>query len=203
MSRTAAATLNATEPSSSASVSPWHLREARRRLNRGDLLAYPTEAVYGLGCDPLDASAVLRLLALKQRPVEAGLILIAADFTQIEPFVAPLAASLRKRVFASWPGPVTWLLPARPEVPTWLRGRHSTLAVRITAHPGSRALCQTFGGALVSTSANPRGRPPARTALQVQRYFGAAVAILTGPVGERSRPSEIRDALSGRILRNG
>ena len=204
MSRTAATTtVNAIDSAAPAPASPWHLREARRCLDRGDVLAYPTEAVYGLGCDPLNAAAVLRLLALKQRPLEAGLILIAADYTQIEPFVAPLSAPLRRRVFASWPGPVTWLLPARPDVPAWLRGRHATLAVRITAHPGSRALCQAFGGALVSTSANPRGRTPARTALQVQRYFGNTVAVLHGPLGNRSRPSEIRDAATGRVLRNG
>jgi L-threonylcarbamoyladenylate synthase len=204
MSRTAAATtLKAIDSTAPAPTSPWQLREARRCLDRGDVLAYPTEAVYGLGCDPLNAAAVMRLVALKQRPLEAGLILIAADFTQIEPFVAPLPAPVRRRVFASWPGPVTWLLPARPDVPTWLRGRHATLAVRITAHPGSRALCRTFGGALVSTSANPHGRPPARTALQVQRYFGAKIAVVPGPLGNRPRPSEIRDAATGRVLRTG
>ena len=186
-----------------AAVSPWRLRAACRRLNQGRILAYPTEAVYGLGCDPLNAAAVLQLLEFKQRPVGAGLILIAADFAQLEPFVQPLSSALRRRVFASWPGPVTWLLPARSEVPTWLRGAHATLAVRITAHAGSRALCQAFGGALISTSANPRGRPPARTALQVRRYFGDTLAILPGPLGTGARPSEIRDAVTGQTLRKG
>ncbi|MBI5461504.1 MAG: Sua5/YciO/YrdC/YwlC family protein [Gammaproteobacteria bacterium] len=183
---------------------PWQLRQATRLLRAGAVIAYPTEAVYGLGCDPLNAQAVLRLLALKGRPIEAGLILIAADFNQVEPFLEPLTAALRRKVFATWPGPVTWLLPARPDVPIWLRGRHDSLAVRITAHAGSIALCRAFGGPLISTSANPRGRAPARTPLQIRRYFGAAVDfLLPGPLGARVRPSEIRDARTGRVLRNG
>ncbi|MBI5041794.1 MAG: Sua5/YciO/YrdC/YwlC family protein [Gammaproteobacteria bacterium] len=183
---------------------PWQLRQATRLLHAGAIIAYPTEAVYGLGCDPLNAHAVLRLLALKRRPVEAGLILIAADFTQLEPFLEPLSVSLRRQVFAAWPGPITWLLPARPEVPIWLRGHHDSLAVRVTAHAGCAALCRAYGGPLVSTSANPRGRVPARTPLQVRRYFGAAIDYrLPGPLGARLRPSEIRDARTGKVLRNG
>ncbi|MFA7387621.1 MAG: Sua5/YciO/YrdC/YwlC family protein [Thiohalobacteraceae bacterium] len=203
MTRAPTTTHNTPHRKAPAAVTPWHLRAARRRLQQGGILAYPTEAVYGLGCDPLNAAAVLRLLELKQRSVDAGLILIAADFVQLERFVQPLSSALRRRVLASWPGPVTWLLPARPEVPAWLRGAHATLAVRVTAHAGSRALCRAFGGALISTSANPRGRPPARTALQVRRYFGDALAILPGPLGTGARPSEIRDAVTGETLRKG
>lgn len=183
---------------------PWHLRRAAQLLRAGGIVAYPTEAVFGLGCDPLNAQSVLRLLDLKQRPVEAGLILIAADFEQVEPFLEPLSEPLRKKVFATWPGPVTWLLPARAETPSWLRGQHSTLAVRVTAHGGSAALCRSFGGALVSTSANPRGGIPASSALQVCRYFNNAIDYrLPGTLGGRKRPSEIRDASSGQILRKG
>lgn len=200
MSRTAAKT----EPSPSLCAPAWHLREAARRLHAGAVIAYPTEAVYGLGCDPLDARAVARLLELKQRPMSAGLILIAAEFAQVESFLEPLPAALRRQAFASWPGPVTWLLPARPEVPVWLRGRHDSLAVRITAHAGSAALCRAFGGALVSTSANPHGRAPARNPLQLHRYFGDRLGyILPGPLGGRGRPSEIRDGRSGRVVRPG
>lgn len=193
-----------TEVSLAAVPLPWHLRTATRLLNDGAVIAYPTEAVYGLGCDPLNAQAVMRLLKLKQRPVEAGLILIAADFAQVEPFLQPLTSAVRRKLFATWPGPVTWLLPARPEVPAWLRGRHATLAVRVTAHAGTAALCRSFGGALISTSANPRGREPARSILQVRRYFGDTLDyLLPGPLGGRSLPSEIRDAATGRVLRTG
>ena len=185
-------------------VTPWHMRQTCRRLDAGGVIAYPTEAVYGLGCDPLNAHAVLRLLDLKQRPIEAGLILIAADISQVEPFLQPLSAALHQRVCATWPGPITWLLPARPETPEWLRGRHQTLAVRVTAHSGCVALCRAFGGALVSTSANPRGAMPARTKLQIRRYFNDSIDYLVpGPLGQRRHPSEIRDAQTGKTLRNG
>lgn len=183
---------------------PWKLRLAVRWLRAGGVIAYPTEAVYGLGCDPLDGHAVQRILDIKRRPFAAGLILIASDFSQVEDFLLPLPPALRRRVFATWPGPVTWLLPCRPDVPVWLRGRHDALAVRVTAHPAAAALCARFGGALVSTSANPRGRKPARTPLQVRRYFGAAVDhVLTAPLGGQARPSEIRDGRTLAVVRAG
>lgn len=183
---------------------PWQLRNAARRLHDGAVIAYPTEAVYGLGCDPLNADAVMRLLALKQRPMAAGLILVAADFSQAEPFLLPVPANTRRTIMATWPGPVTWLLPARPEAPAWLRGRHDSLAIRVTAHAGTAELCRHFGGVLVSTSANPRGHNPARSALQVRRYFGGRLdGVLPGPLGGLRKPSEIRDARTGRILRSG
>ncbi len=181
----------------------WRLRLAARAVLGGGLIAYPTEAVYGLGCDPLDPGAVLDLLALKSRPVHKGLILIAADYAQLPPYVTEVAAERMAEVLAGWPGPRTWLLPARPETPPWLTGEHRTLAVRVTAHPVASALCQ-LTGPLVSTSANPAGRRPARDALTVRRYFGDALdAVVTGPVDKSRRPSAIRDAASGRLLRAG
>jgi L-threonylcarbamoyladenylate synthase len=185
-------------------MSPFRLRTARRILRAGGIVAYPTEAVYGLGCDPLNPDAVMRLLALKQRPWQKGLILIASELKQLDPFVLPMSAAIAARVRGSWPGPVTWLLPVRPEVPYWIRGEHETLAVRVTAHPFAAALCDTFGGAIVSTSANLAGHAPARSALTVQRELGDRVDyILHGPLGELAQPTEIRDALTGRIARGG
>lgn len=181
----------------------WHLSRAARVLHGGGLVAYPTEAVWGLGCDPLNPEAVFDLLAVKRRRPDKGLILIAADYSQLLPYVAP-TPDVEARVRATWPGPVTWLLPARPEVPEWLRGRHTGLAVRVTAHPRAAALCAAFGGAIVSTSANLSGRPPACSRLAVQRQFGAKLDyILPGALGGRRAPTEIRDAATGRVIRPG
>jgi len=178
------------------------MKQAIDSLKAGGIIAYPTEAVYGLGCDPLNKKAVLRLLALKKRSWEKGLILIAADFAQLQPFLKPLSPMLEKRVFAEWPGPVTWLLAAKSTVPYWLCGQYEKLAVRVTAHPKAVELCQQWGGALVSTSANLSGQAAAKTAFDVEQFFAKTIDyIVEGAVGERKRPSEIRDALTNRVLR--
>jgi len=178
------------------------LRTAARCIRGGGILAYPTEAIYGLGCDPWDQAAVRRLLAIKRRPEHKGLILIAAGFDQLEPFVEPLDAARMLAVLATWPGPNTWLLPARAGTPGWLRGRHTTLAVRVTAHPIAAALCATAGSALVSTSANISDHPPARTPLQVRSALGHQVdLVLAGCCGTRARPSTIRDGRTGMVIR--
>lgn len=185
-------------------MSFWQIKRASSVLRAGGVVAYPTEAVYGLGCDPWNAEALARLLALKRRGVEKGVILIAAMFDQLRPFVAELEPSLRQRVEARWPGPTTWLLPVRKGVPYWITGGRHTVAVRVTAHPQAARLCVAFGGALVSSSANIAGRPPARSALAVRRRFGQALDyVLAGQVGGDRRPTEIRDALSERVIRKG
>lgn len=185
-------------------MSAFHLREALRVLLKGGIVAYPTEAVYGLGCDPHNANAVMRLLELKQRAWEKGLILIASHRHQLDHWLEPVGLSVEQQLKQTWPGPVTWLLPACPEVPEWLRGEHATLAVRVTAHPVAAALCDVFGGPLVSTSANLAGHRPARSALQLQRELGRNIDyILHGDVGDQLKPTEIRDAATGRVIRAG
>jgi len=183
-------------------MSRWHLREAVRILHAGGVIAYPTEAVYGLGCDPQDAAAVERVLSLKHRPVAKGVILIACDIAQLEGYVN-LEPSLYARISGSWPGPATWLLPVGPRARPWLTGGRDTLAVRVTAHPQASELCRAFGDPLVSTSANPGGRRPARTALEVRVRIGARALdlILPGKTGPQRNPTEIRDARSGAIVR--
>ena len=183
-------------------ISQWRLREAARCFHSGGILAYPTEAVYGLGCDPMDWIAVERILEIKRRPVDKGLILIAADFQQLLPFVKPLSDEELQIPFDTWPGPTTWLLPAAEHTPPWLTGEHETLAVRVTAHPIAAALCRACGSPLVSTSANISDRPPARSALQTRLRLGRHVDhIVSGPVGGKPKPTPIRDLTSGRTLR--
>lgn len=175
---------------------------ACRALARGGIIAYPTEAVFGLGCDPADAAAVNRLLALKERPQEKGLILIAAELPALTPWIAPLTDDVRARIEPTWPGPVTWLLPAAPDCPQYIRGEHDSIAVRVTAHPVAAALCRTWNGPLVSTSANRGGGEPARDAATVRQLFGDAIdTVIDAPVGDLERPTPIRDARTGEALR--
>lgn len=178
------------------------LQTALLTLQQGGVLAYPTEAVYGLGCDPCKLAAVQRILDLKQRPAHKGLILIAADVSQLEPYLLPLDTGLQAKVMASWPGPVTWILPARPTVSALIRGDHDTLAVRVTAHPVCRELCLQLGHPLISTSANLSNQPPARNAQEVLQQFGQQLdCILDAPLGEQDKPTEIRHGLTGEIVR--
>lgn len=169
--------------------------------NRG-VIAYPTESVYGLGCDPDDAKAVEKILELKKRPREKGLIVIAADFSQLEKYLLPIDEEIRQRVFATWPGPFTWLWPVKETVSPLVRGQHKTLAVRVSAHPLVKQLCEDFGKAMISTSANPADQPPARTADEVRSYFDDKLDfILDAPVGLSAQPTEIRDVLTNQVIR--
>ncbi len=175
-----------------------------RILRQGGVVAYPTEGVFGLGCDPFQWSAVQRILRLKGRPSGKGLILLAADFSMVEPWIKPLTPELRSRVFGTWPGPVTWLMPARPELPAWIRGAHDTVAVRVTGHPVASALSQAASMPIVSTSANQSGEEPLRTAQAIHDHFVFGLdGVVEGALGLLEGPTEIRDALTGCVIRTG
>jgi len=173
-------------------------------LRGGGVIAYPTEAVWGLGCDPSQQQAVHALLRLKQRPVDKGMILVAADLEQLHGWARldALPSERQREVLSTWPGANTWILPAGPLAPAWITGDHSGLAVRISAHPLVAALCRAWGGPLVSTSANLAGQPPVqrREALD-PRLLPLLDGILDGTTGGLAQPTPIRDALSGTILR--
>jgi L-threonylcarbamoyladenylate synthase len=170
----------------------------------GGVLAYPTEAVYGLGCDPHDRVAFERLFALKERPATQGVLLIAADFAQVEPYIdrAAVPDAVMDEVHATWPGPNTWVFPRSARVPEWVAGAHAGIALRVSFHAPVIALCRAFGAPLVSTSANPHGQPPARDVATLARYFGERLeGALDAPLGGLDRPTIIRDALTGAIIR--
>lgn len=182
------------------------LLKAADVIARGGVVAYPTEFCFGLGCDPRQPKALAKVLRIKRRDRAMGMILIAANVVQLTPFLHPdiFAAdrSLLDEAEQTWPGPVSWLLPAHPGVHHMVRGDHEKLAVRVTAHHLAARLCLAAGMALVSTSANAHGQPPARTAAQVDLIFGDAVDyVLSGRVGSAAGPSELREAGTGRILR--
>ena len=179
-----------------------HLKAATMMLQEGGVIAYPTEAVFGLGCDPLNEEAVQHLLHIKQRPINKGLILIAADFNQLTPFIANIPAEAMSRVQTSWPGPNTWIFPAAESTPYWLTGDHDSIAVRVTAHPLAAALCNTFGGAIVSSSANRHGKQPSRSALRIRNCLGDQIDyVLNGDVDRNSKPTRIRNAITNEVIR--
>ena len=185
------------------------LKHAIETVRQGGVIAYPTEAVWGLGCDPWNREAVYRLLDIKSRPVEKGMILVASSESQVVPLLEPLTVEQRQTLAQTWPGPYTWLIPDVTNwVPDWVKGQFTTVAVRISDHPVVRALCDAVGHPLVSTSANKAGEPPLMMEDQIISHFGIHSGamidtIVPGDTGSQTTPSEIRDLQTGQVIRSG
>ncbi len=178
----------------------WQVVRAADVLRRGGVIANATEAVVGLAARADEQGAGKRIRHLKRRPRAKPFIVVVADLEQLSKFVK-LETPCLEQVLASWPGPHTWVLPATRNAPRWLVGRTQDIAVRVTAHPQMSALCRVVGP-IVSTSANPAGRRPARSMLAARRYFRARVDLyLAGVLGASSRPTTIRHGGTGNLLR--
>lgn len=178
-----------------------HLLSAAQIIQAGGVVAYPTESVYGLGCDPFNRNAVEQLLAIKQRPVSKGLILIGESVAQLAPYLR-LTERQATQLQQQWPAPVTYLIDASDRLPAWVRGQHRKVAVRVPDHPLARQLCQLVGQPIISTSANISGRPAARTRYQVARQLGDQLDfIVSGACDRAAKPSTIIDLESGRTVR--
>ena len=178
------------------------IAETANILRQGGVAAYPTESCYGLGCDPENHNAVRRILQIKHRSRQKGLILVADHRPRLRRFLKPLPQTFKVEFMATWPGPYTWLLPARPGVSNWLRGNHATLAVRVSAHHPIQALCRATRMAIVSTSANRSRSPMLRCARLVHQQFGDEIdCIMEGPIGGARSPTVIRDGITGEYVR--
>ena len=186
----------------------WHghveILEAAGTIGGGGVIAYPTEAVWGLGCDPFSEQAVKKILCLKQRPVYKGLILIGSGVENFSQYLHGLEPKYLQLFAIPLSQPTTWLVPDNGFAPRWVVGNHATVALRITLHPVVSALCNTFGGAIVSTSANPQGLPAATTQIKVEEYFAGSLDFYApGDVVGASRESEIKNLLTGEVIRSG
>ncbi|QCI22320.1 L-threonylcarbamoyladenylate synthase type 1 TsaC [Buchnera aphidicola (Lipaphis pseudobrassicae)] len=172
-------------------------------LRSKNVIAYPTESMFGLGCDPNSKEATIKLLNLKKRNIEKGLILVASNFNQIKMYINEnvLSKEQKKKIFSFWPGPFTFLLPASSKAPFWITGKFNTIAVRISAHISIIKLCNTFGNAIVSTSANVTNMAPSITSEQVFEYFGRDFPLLHGEIGIEKNPSKIINIINGRLIR--
>lgn len=178
------------------------LKAAVSALRSGGVIACPTEAVWGLSCDPDNDEALAHLMRMKARDPAKGVILVASTIHQFQPWLNQLPLALHAPLAASWPGPNTWLVPDNGRSHGLVRGAHQCVALRVTDHPLMKALCDAFGGPLVSTSANRAGDSPAMSAEEVASIFGDDVAaIVPGALGGNARPSTIRDLVTGKVLR--
>ncbi len=180
----------------------WPIYQATHVLHTSGVIVYPTETVWGLGCDPKDTQALNRILSIKRRDADKGLILVAASIEQFEFLLKDISPEQRAELNKNWPGAVTYLVPHQNKVHPLVHGQFDTVAIRVSPHPMVQALCEQFGGPIVSTSANYAGQPTARSAIQARTLFGAEVDyILSGTVGLANGPSRIIDLASGAILR--
>lgn len=172
-------------------------------LKKGGIIAYPTEAVYGLGCDPLHQQAVERLNAIKGRPLAKGFILIAENWEQVAPWTQPISEHIKTKILASWPGHTTWIFPASESAPDWLCGPNQTIAVRVSNHPVVQALCHQFNHPIISTSANHHREAPIRDLdLLIKTFAGEIDAIVEGALGREKKPSQIYNAVTGALIRS-
>ncbi len=171
-------------------------------IQHGGIVGYPTEGVFGLGCDPLNSAALERLIDLKQRDSNKGLIIIAAHRKQLDPYIAAVDPAIEKRLNEFWPGPVTWILKSSATASALLTGNRSTVATRVTSHATAAELCIAAGHAIVSTSANLSGQPSCKDAQAVADCFGNQIDYLLDlPVGDLDNPTPIFDGATGKQLR--
>jgi L-threonylcarbamoyladenylate synthase len=176
------------------------IEEARIVVQQGGVLAYPTEAVYGLGCDAFNPNAVQAIRALKGRDATKAFIVLIADWSQLYSLISPLTNEQLSRLHETWPGFVTWVFPMSTTCPEWLGSEQKSIAIRMSAHPVAQALAALTP--IISTSANLSGHPPATTAEQVIQQFTTGIdAMVNGRIGEFIKPSEIFDVRTGQQLR--
>ena len=171
-------------------------------LKRGGVIVYPTETIWGIGCDPFDQDAFNQLYKLKGRPKEKKCILVADTWARLKPLTAPVDAALLAQAQASWPGPTTWIFPAAKDAPKWLVQADNTLAIRVSPHPVCQAICRALDGPIVATSANPSGQPNLKSLNEVITCFkGKVDYIVPYDQGMSQKPSRIVDIRTGNILR--
>ena len=171
-------------------------------IRSGGVIAYPTESVFGLGCDPFNKDAVMKLLEIKNRPVEQGLILIASNINQVIRLINPLDGNDLARALKTWPGHFTWIFPKSSLVPNWVSGSHNTIAIRVSKHPIVKQLCEKLGHAIVSTSANVSKQDDLKSIIDIKTVFNDKIQFyINAPTGNKKHASTIRDAHTLQIHR--
>ncbi|WP_343189874.1 L-threonylcarbamoyladenylate synthase [Buchnera aphidicola] len=174
-------------------------------LKNGKIIIYPTESVFGLGCDPDNKQAVMNLLKIKNRDINKGLIIISSNYEYIKKYISIKHVPYKniKKFYKLWPGNFTLLHPAKKSVPSWITGKSKFVAVRITKNKFVHNLCKNFGKAIISTSANLNGLSPCRNIREIFSQFGNNICVMYGNVDFKKNPSAIINIVNGEYIRNG
>jgi L-threonylcarbamoyladenylate synthase len=187
-------------------LTTFDLSNALITLRTQGVIAYPTESVFGLGCDPDDDGAIQKILDLKMRPAHKGLILIASSIEQLQNYAdfSMLSHKQIDNIKATWPGPFTWVVPAQKSLSKLISGDFDSVAVRVSAHPIVQQLCNEFAKPIISTSANLSGLEACVDAVAVKTMFTdnpLLENIIEADVSGLDNPSQIHHALTGKRLR--
>lgn len=183
-----------------------NLSDALAALQRGEVIVFPTETLYGLGADALNFSAVEQVFQLKGRDANNPFPVLISDRAMLDSLVAAIPPLAEKLIARFWPGPLTLVLPARADIPRPLVNRRGGIGVRLSSQPIATELVRLLGRPLTATSANPSGQPGAHTVAQARNYFTGKIAIyvdggeLTSPTGSTVAAVE-KDKL--KIIRAG
>ncbi len=182
-------------------MSPWALNRFVHAVSRGAIFGYPTDTVWGLGCHPLIASSVSRILQIKNRSPDKGLILLSCRIEYCQDYLGVGTDELES-IRSPGEQPTTWLVTASESCPPWIHGIYPTVGIRITSHPLIQSICDGLQAPIVSTSANRSGKATARTSFQMRKQFGSELDFIVNGFATGSRqPSEIKSLTSGTILR--
>lgn len=176
---------------------------AAHYVRSGGVIAYATESVWGLGCDPFNEAAIEHVLALKLRPMAKGMILLSGQAEHFGFLVDSMTEEQRARLTQKSDRPTTWLVPdAARLVSPWIKGEHDFVAIRVSTSASVAKLTKALGHPIISTSANPASRPTAKNILALRQYFGQRLDyILPGAVDPNAQSSRIINIETGEIVR--
>lgn len=182
-------------------ASDFSIRHAAHIISHGGIIAYPTETVYGLGCDIFDPEAVEQINLIKQRPRNKQFILLAGNIDQIKPLIK--ISDKEENIINSTKEPTSWVIDASPLAPKWLTDNNNTLTIRISTSHLVKKLCHILGHAIISTSANISGKKPARTSLDLHMAFHNKVhKILVSSHELSGKPSKIIQLCNNHVIRH-
>ena len=182
------------------------IKRAAEIVSRGGVIAFRTDTFYGLGANPFDVGAVRRIKELKGRQDSKPILLVISDRDQVERFIEKPSKDFSRLAERFWPGPLTLIGIARPEVPEEITAGTRTVGIRLPDDEDVRDLVRACGGALTATSANPSHRPAAKRAQQVADCFPSGIdLIIDGGVSLGDQPSSVVDASGDgfRLVREG